>query len=68
MAQDQFQRWTSSFFFFLPRAQRQILNDQDGGLGERSYIQGWHSRGFHQAVDGVFILHSFCTQICGWHG
>ena len=68
MAWDQFQRWTSNLFCFLPRARRQILNDQGRGSGKRSDIQRWHSRIFGLAVDWIFSLHIFCTQICGWHG
>ena len=68
IAQDQFHRWTSNFFCFLPGSRRQIWNDQGGDLGERSDIQRWHSRILGQAVDGVFWLHIFCIQICGWHG
>ena len=39
MAQDKFQRSTSKFFFFLPRARRQIWNDQGRGLGKISDVQ-----------------------------
>ena len=68
MIRDQFQTWTSNFFFFFLRSRRQIWNDQGRGSGDKSYIQGWHSRIFSQVVDGVFTLHNFCTQVCGWHG
>ena len=58
----------NQIIFFLPRARREIWNDQGVGSSEGSYFQGRYSRIFSQAIDGVFTLHNFCAQVCDQHG
>ena len=41
----------------------QVWNDQGRGLGERSYIQGWHSRILGQDVEGVSHYTTFVQKL-----
>ena len=68
VAWDQLRRWTSGFFFLLPRARRQIWKDQGGGLRKGIHIQGIYSETSSEVVDGVFTLHNFHAQVCDHYG